>query len=142
MKKNIQANNKKIRVVVFGIFDGVHEGHRSLFAQAREFGEELVVIVGRDEICRKLKNKTPKFSEEERRSRVEQEPLVSKAILGDKEPSSYEIVEEFKPDVACFGYDQEKLEEDFKNWLQKTGKQIEVHRLFPFEPETYHSSLL
>ena len=45
----------KKRVVVFGIFDGVHEGHRSLFAQALRQAQgkakedvELIVIVGRD----------------------------------------------------------------------------------------------
>ena len=57
----------KKRVVVFGIFDGVHEGHRSLFRQAKKHGDELVVIVGRDSASLKWKGKRPKHLEETRR---------------------------------------------------------------------------
>ena len=60
------TSNKKSQVVVFGIFDGVHEGHRDFFQQAREYGDALMVILGRDSSARSLKSRAPRYSEEER----------------------------------------------------------------------------
>lgn len=117
------------RVVVFGIFDGVHEGHRDFFRQARQYGDELIVVVGRDEICRKLKNKTPKHCQEERRQLVSQEPFVNQTLLGDPQLSSYRVVSNLKPDVICFGYDQEALEKDAQAWLLNKKQTVETHHL-------------
>ena len=117
-------------VVVFGIFDGVHEGHRDFFRQALRAASgqaELIVIVGRDEICRRLKNKTPEHSEEERVQLVAQEPLVDKALLGDQDLSTYQVLAGLKPDVICFGYDQQRLREDLGKWLKQRKQIIEIH---------------
>ena len=57
--------NMRKRVVVFGIFDGIHEGHRDFFRQAKEHGDELVVIVGRDSASLKWKGKQPKGRQQE-----------------------------------------------------------------------------
>ena len=129
------------KVVVFGIFDGVHDGHRSLFSQAKKYGDELVVIVGRDSASLRWKNKKPRHSEETRRGLVSKEQGVDKAVLGDEEQSSYKILEDINPDVICLGYDQEALEEDIKEWLSKTGKNISLIRLKSHHPETHHNSL-
>ena len=133
---------KRRRVIVFGIFDGVHGGHRALFAQAREHGDELVVIVGRDEICRKLKNKTPRFREEERRKLVEAEALVDRAVLGDTELSSYAVLEDLAPDAVCLGYDQQELGEDFASWAKANNKDIKLVFAKAHKPEIYQSSLI
>jgi len=141
---------KKKRVVVFGIFDGIHQGHRDFFRQALRQGHsaelsrspqgkpkedvELVVIVGRDDICRTLKNKTPKHSEKERCLLVSQEPLVDKALLGDPTLSSYQVLENLKPDVICFGYDQDALEKDVQAWLSNNKHTVETHHLRYFSP--------
>lgn len=114
-------------VVVFGIFDGLHEGHRDFFRQARVYGNELVAIVGRDAIALLLKNKTPRYSQEERVRMVFKEPLVAKAVLGDKELSTYNVLEKINPNVICIGYDQQKLFEDITKWVQKTKKRIKIY---------------
>ena len=98
------------KVAVFGIFDGVHDGHRDLFKQARGLGDELIVIVGRDKIAEQLKGKRPKYSETERVEMLKKEPLVSDAILGDKELSTYSVLVRSNPDVVCLWYDQQELE--------------------------------
>ena len=128
------------RVVVFGIFDGVHEGHRSLFAQARKHGDELIVIVGRDSASKKWKGKKPKHSEEMRQDLVSKEKQVDHVVLGDEEQSSYNVLEGLGPDVICLGYDQNALERDLRTWISQKGKDITLLRLQPFKPETHHNS--
>ncbi|MDP2735476.1 MAG: adenylyltransferase/cytidyltransferase family protein, partial [bacterium] len=130
------------RVVVFGIFDGVHEGHRSLFLQAREQGKELVAIVGRDEACLRWKGRKPRHSEGERLELVSKELLVDRAVLGDEEQSTYGVIESLVPDAVCLGYDQEDLERDVKAWMARNGRNIPLIRLKPFKPELYHNSHL
>ena len=44
-------------VALFGTFDGVHDGHRDLFRQARKYGGRLSVIIARDWTVRQLKHK-------------------------------------------------------------------------------------
>lgn len=139
---------KKKKVVVFGIFDGVHEGHRSLFRQALEctrsdleIGVELIVIVGRDSASLRWKNKKPQHSEKTRLSLVSKEAGVARAVLGDEEQSSYKVLEDINPDVICLGYDQDALEGDIKRWLSKIRRNIPLIRLKSYQPETHHNSL-
>ena len=136
------------RVVVFGIFDGVHDGHRDLFRQALRLASlaqgkpaELIVIVGRDEIAEKLKHKRPKYSETERVEMLKKEPFVDDAILGDKELSIYTVLVQCNPDVVCLGYDQQELEKDLRYWLVSQHKKIELRRAKPYRQDTLHNSL-
>ena len=133
---------KKKRVVVFGIFDGVHDGHRDLFRQAKEKGDELVVIVGRDSASLQWKGKKPVHSQEERLSLVLKERYVDNAILGDEKQSTYSVVHTMNPDLICLGYDQKALADDLKPWLQIVGKKVLLVQLQPFKPDTHHTSLL
>jgi FAD synthetase len=131
---------KRKRVVVFGIFDGIHDGHRDLFRQAKEQGDELVVIVGRDSASLRWKRKKPKYSQETRLSLVSREVQVDQAVLGDEEQSTYRVLGELQPDVICLGYDQEALAGDLESWLQSNGKSTPLILLKPFGPETFHNS--
>ena|SRR3989344_2137501 len=131
---------KKKRAIIFGVFDGIHDGHRDLFRQAKEYAEELVAIVGRDSASVQWKGKKPRHSEQERLSLVLNEELVDHAVLGDEEQSTYRVLRELQPDVICLGYDQEALAGDLKPWLQSNGKSTPLILLKPFKPETYHNS--
>jgi len=132
----------KTRVVVFGIFDGVHDGHRDFFRQARQYGDELIAIVGRDEIAITLKGKKSKHSEVERLAMLKQEKLVDDAILGDRKLSTYTVLVRCNPDVVCLGYDQGELEADLQHWIIERDKKIELHRAKPYQEEDLHNSLL
>jgi len=134
--------NKGKCVVVFGIFDGIHDGHRYFFQQAREYGDELIAIVGRDTMSELLKNKTPKHSEAERVCLVEKEKLVDSAVLGDEELSIYSVLSSLNPDAVCFGYDQQKLGEDLQNWIQKNKKKIQIYYLKSYQNDTLRNSSL
>ena len=130
------------RVVVFGVFDGVHDGHRDCFRQAREFGDHLIVIVGRDGPAFRLKDQSPRYSEAERLDLVAREHWVAAAVLGDEELSTYQVLEQLNPDLICLGYDQQVLGEDLQMWMDGTGKSIPMHFMKPYKPRRFHSSLL
>lgn len=136
-----KRNIKRI-IVVFGIFDGIHNGHRDFFQQARKYGDELTAIVGRDKMSELLKNKIPNHSETERVDLVAKEKLVDKAVLGDEKLSTYSVLSSIKPKVICLGYDQQKLGEDLQEWIQKSNKKIQIQYLKPYQNNTLHNSLL
>src|SRR3989344_4576984 len=99
------------KVLVFGTFDGLHEGHKDFFRQAREYGDHLVVVVGKDSTVEKTKNRLPRFNEQERLKVIQESGLVNEARLGNEAAPGekldpYKIVEEIKPDIICLGYDQ------------------------------------
>lgn len=117
------------KVVVFGIFDGVYEGHRFLFSQAKKYGDYLIAVVGRDEFVRSFKNKETKYSENERMERLLKEDLVDEVFLSDKELSSYRVLQKVNPDIVCFGYDQNLLYDDLRKWMDKKDIYIATIRL-------------
>lgn len=135
------VKRKYKRAVVFGIFDGVHNGHRSLFVQAKKIVEELIVIVGRDTASLMWKGKLPRHAEDERKRLVEAELLVDRAVLGDEEQSSYQVLQELFPNVICLGYDQQQLKQDLLLWMEK-NKQIPITVLRGYKPNILHNSLL
>jgi|SRR6185295_706244 len=137
-----------VKVLVFGTFDGLHEGHKSFFEQAKKYGDFLVVVIGRDSTVEKLKKQPPKFNENQRLKAVQESGLVNEARLGNQAPEGqkldpYKVVEEIKPDVICLGYDQTFFADKLAEELPKRGLgQVEIVRLEAFEPEKYKSSLL
>ncbi len=129
-------------VLVFGVFDGVHEGHRALFRQAKAHGERLVVAVAQDTIVERLKGKLPQHAIGERIALLRQEPLVDEAIPGDTELGAYTAVTEHRPAVVVLGYDQKALGEDLGLTARQRGWDFGIITADAHEPETYHNSLL
>lgn len=137
------SSKKQKRVIVFGVFDRLHQGHVSLFEQASRHGDTIVAVVARDEMVRTLKNRLPHEHEETRRSAVEAADQVAMAILGDKEVGVYEVLTEHKPDIICLGYDQTELETDLRRAMREGCiPTIPLIRLMPHEGELYHTSLM
>ena len=130
------------RVAVFGVFDGIHAGHQDFLRQAREYGDEVVVIVARDKSVTQLKGKPPIHPEGQRLGLLSQEQWVSRVILGDEEPSNYRALADLKPDVVCFGYDQLELMADLTKWMEANRQETRTHLLEPYQPLRLHNSLL
>lgn len=127
--------------MVFGTFDGLHEGHLDFFKQARQYGDFLVAAVGRDSNIKKLK-RVPKKNEQERLADLKKCTLVDQALLG-REDDPYKIIEDINPDVICLGYDQKFFADDLESELKKRGlEKIKVYRLKSYKPEQFHSSIL
>jgi|SRR3989344_5133177 len=129
------------KVLVFGTFDGLHEGHISFLKQAKKYGDELIVVVARDKTVKKLKDHPPNFSEKERLGIVKKSKLAEKVILGGL-ADPYQIIKKIKPDVICLGYDQKYFTEDLPEELKKMKIRTRVYTMKPHQPKKYHSSLI
>ena len=137
------------KVLVFGTFDGLHEGHKNFFKQALRQAQGkpknrpyLIVVVGRDSTIVKTKGRLPKFNEQERLKAIQDSKLVSEARLGNEGSNPYKVIKEVMPDVICLGYDQTHFTEKLTEKIKEMGMNVQIKRLEPFEPEKYHSSLL
>jgi len=133
-------------VMVFGTFDLLHQGHLDFFRQAKEFGDSLMVVVGRDKTIMHRKGRFPDQSEDIRLQKVSQVHEVDKAILGNPSRThkdQIKVIEKYKPEIVCLGYDQKPDAETLRNLLAIRGlKNIKIHTLKPFYPEVYKSSKL
>src|SRR3989344_5441587 len=130
------------KVLVFGTFDGLHEGHIDFFRQAKEQGDFLMVVVGRDSTVLSVKKKLPQRNENERLDVVQKAPNVDFARLGNDQEgiSKYEVIRELKPDIICLGYDQNAFTEKLEEQIKGMGLNIKVFRLKAYKPEIYKSS--
>ncbi len=134
---------RRLRVLVFGAFDFFHPGHRSFFRQAKQYGHELIVAIGRDQVVTAIKRHTPHFSERERLARVAAEPIVNHALLAPHDPRRrYTFIKKLRPHVIALGHDQAAYTENLQPELRRRGIAARVVRLRPFRRHQYQSSLL
>ncbi len=130
------------RVLVFGVFDGLHPGHRSFLEQARAEGDTVVVAVARDSVVERLKGRRPEVVEAKRAQALLDSGLADEAFLGDDVPGTYGIVDRVGPDVICLGHDQEALCADLGAWMARRGMGVRLVSLRAFRPDVYKSSRL
>lgn len=130
-------------VLIFGVFDGIHEGHLSFIREAKEHGDRLVAVVARDEMVEKMKGKLPKNNQVERINFLLNTPNIDLVLLGDQKKGTYNSIKEINPDIIYIGYDQNELFDDIKKRI-KNGElnPIEILKGKPYKPEIFHSSLL
>jgi len=122
------------KVMVFGVFDGIHDGHRDFFKQAKALGDYLVAVVAHDHIVEHLKGHFPQKDLTERFEHLQNEDGVDEVAEGDRELSSWKIIESQKPDVIALGYDQAALKEDLERNLEKLGINPKIKVLEVYEP--------
>lgn len=130
------------KVLVFGIFDGVHPGHENFLRQAKKYGDTLVVAIGRASASRKIKCKTPKHSLRERIRQVQSVPDVTRAIAGDIKQGGYKVILREKPDIICLGYDQSELLKNLQIWIKVKALGIKIKVMNPYKPETHHTEII
>ncbi|MEM2846798.1 MAG: adenylyltransferase/cytidyltransferase family protein [Nitrososphaerota archaeon] len=123
------------RVLASGAFELLHPGHIRFLAEAKRVGGEasrLIVVVARDETIRRRKGREPLLGEEARREIVSMLKPVDEAILGHTPFSFEKIIEDVKPDIVVFGYDQDDLMREFLRFIESKGLSIEVVKLGKF----------
>ncbi|MEW5745226.1 MAG: adenylyltransferase/cytidyltransferase family protein [Nitrospirota bacterium] len=125
------------KVICAGTFDHFHPGHLDFLKQAKSLGDELMVIVARDETVRRIKGFLPSHDEQQRRANVESARIADLVVLGHLDTDLFEIVDELGPDVIALGYDQRVSEEE----IRRRFPRLTVVRLASFHPEHFKSSV-
>lgn len=115
-----------MRVLVFGTFDGIHEGHRYFLQKAKTLGKSLIVAVARDAHIRDLKHREPRFSEQARLAAISRLEIVDEAYLCDEVLGCYNILTKTKPDMIALGHDQEALGTHLAAWLAQHSGVVPV----------------
>lgn len=127
-----------VRVMAQGKFDIVHPGHLHYLRESAALGDELYVVVARDD---RVSERTDLYMDEEsRRQVIEALEMVDAAVLGS-EGSVFDSVERIGPDVITLGHDQTWDEEKLEEQLAEHGfPDVEVVRIGPAEDVTIDSS--
>ena len=132
--------------MVFGTFDGLHEGHLDFFKQARKLSKKpfLVVSVARDKNVKKIKGCSPFLSEEKRITLIKQlikKKLINKVVLSGIKNHIPHIIKE-SPDIIALGYDQKTYLNNLKRDLKNKGVLVKIVRLRPYKEKIYKNRLL
>ena len=117
-------------VMVFGTFDLVHLGHIHLFRQAKRLGDELLVVVARDETVRRVKGRRPYHSERERVALLRHIDLIDQVVLGNR-TDVYRVIRTHRPAVIALGYDQQAFVRELTRLLQSIRPDAKIVRLRP-----------
>jgi FAD synthetase len=131
------------KILIFGVFDGIHEGHLSFINEAKEQGNQLIAVVARDSMVELLKGRKPINNEVERINALLEIPEIDRVLLGDPQQGTYNVLKEVDPDVVFLGYDQEALFENLNEFI-KEGilDNIKILKGKSHKPENFHSSIL
>jgi FAD synthetase len=116
-----------VRVMATGVFDLLHPGHVFFLTEARKLGDELVVVVARDQTARRLKRE-PYVPEHIRREMVEALKPVDRAVLGSA-TDIYETVINERPNIIALGYDQVWNEQEVVKECERRGVPVKVARI-------------
>lgn len=107
------------RVMVFGSFDGLHDGHRAMLKEAKALGDFLIAVVAQDHIVQHLKGSLPSKNFIERFEHLQKADGVDKVVIGDAEVSIWNVVKKHKPNIIGIGHDQQSLREDLEKNMPK-----------------------
>lgn len=130
------------KVMVFGVFDGVHDGHRSLFAQAKKHAPHVIAVVTQDHIVQWLKTRLPERPLLDRIDALKAEPLVDEVAMGDAVLGAWAVLFRHRPDVIAIGYDQQGLRKNLKEHYHRFDWKPKIRTMKAHKPKTFHSSLI
>ena len=119
-----------VKVVATGVFEILHPGHVLFLTEAKKLGDELIVIVARDENAKKNKRQ-PTVPEKHRLHVIDALKVVDKAMLGDKKDIFKPIIE-IKPDIIAIGRNQRFDEKELEKNLKERNIDAKVVRIEKF----------
>lgn len=114
-------------VVATGVFEILHPGHIMFLEEAKKRGDKLIVIVARDKMVKKRKNRIV-IPDKQRLDVVRALKTVDKAILGDEE-DIFKPIQEINPDIIALGRDQKFNIKELEKELKKRGLKARVVRI-------------
>lgn len=129
------------KVLVFGTFDGVHDGHRSMLREAKALGSWLIAVIAPDHVVSELKGKPPRLTSAQRITLVKNEHIADEVVLGDTQTSSWKILKKYKPDIIALGYDQDTVRQSLLDHFAEGEKSPTIITLSAHKPHTHHNRL-
>lgn len=113
------------KVIVFGTFDELHDGHIHMLKEAKEYGEFLVAVVALDSTIGALGNKKPQNNEAKRLENLKKLKLADKVRLGYSD-DHYQAIREEKPDIVALGYDQKIFVDELADNIPETTRIVRL----------------
>lgn len=102
------------KVLCFGTFDILHEGHKEFLMDAKTKGDFLFALVLPDKLVFKNKKRFPKNSQEKRAIQLKRLGIADKVIIvSDKDEKNFGLIQKIHPNLVVLGYDQHS------NFLQR-----------------------
>jgi cytidyltransferase-like protein len=129
-------------VLIFGTFDGLHDGHKTYIEEAYRLGEHVTVSITPGETILTLKGYKPRYTEEERSALLRAIFPSLEIVLGDTDIASWNILETVRPDAIVLGYDQEELAQSIIKSTYVERNKTPILRARAHRPDTHHNSLL
>jgi cytidyltransferase-like protein len=114
------------KVMVFGVFDGLHNGHRAFLKEAKSYGDYLIVVLPPDHLVKELKGRPPKSPIAQRFEHLRKADHVDAVIVGDAQLDSWQVLENHRPQVIALGYDQQKIKDDLARYFKDKDWQPEI----------------
>ena len=95
---------KKVKIMVFGTFDGIHKGHLNFFKQARNLSKNpfLIVSIARDKNVKRIKGIETILNEKKRLVLVKRIKKVNKVVLSDVRDYLPHIIKT-RPEIIALG---------------------------------------
>ncbi len=121
--------------MIFGVFDGLHEGHVHFLNQAAKKCDKLIVVVTLSEVVQEIKKHAPRYSYNERVAALQSYNPDLIIIPSDAEIGSWKVLEHH-PDAVFLGYDQQAIAAE----LEKVN--VPFIFLEPHQPNVFKSSKL
>ena len=127
--------------MAFGTFDIFHEGHQNFLNQAKQLGNNLIVIIARDRTTTNVKGEAPLHNESVRLNSVKASCIANKVILGNHD-DKYKVIKKHRPNVIALGYDQMIFTQQLNKVLIDLKLDAEIVRLDAYFPQVFKSSLI
>ena len=120
-----RADHKCI-VFTNGCFDLLHKGHIALLAQARAFGDKLIVGINSDRSVRRLKGSNRPIADEVSRAWVMAAIGLVDAVIVFDTDTPLSIIQAIKPNILVKGGDYKKNNIIGSTFTIKNGGQVRV----------------
>ena len=132
-----------MRVMVFGTFDVVHDGHLDFFNQAKALAQNvyLIISIARDDNVVRTKHRLPMYDELARQQAVVDLGVADEVVLGSTDDYLAHI-KTYQPDIIALGYDQFTYTETLEADLVKARITAKIVRLKPYFTEKFKSSIV
>ena len=119
------------KVMVFGVFDSLHDGHKAFLKEAKSYGEYLIAVLPPDDVVKQLKNRYPKLTIAERFEHLRKTDHVDAVIVGDAELGTWNVLENHRPQVIALGYDQDKIKEELEKYFKSVDWKPDIKVMKP-----------